>query len=209
MSKLQFRQVGLKKGVMPKSQGHGQALVLSQDEANAIIEACSPTLRAAFSFSRSTAARISEVLSLKFENVTSTCVVLPKRIVKGKKKTREVPINDRLAAEFREWREKWESIYGRPPDGSDYLFPGRGEDTKNKHLTRQAADLALRKICKDLCIDGASTHSWRRTSLSNANDAGISLRVLQALSGHSNLDVLSRYLQTSDAQKRQATNCFG
>ena len=194
---------------MPKSQGHGQALVLSQEQANAIIEACSPALRAAFSFTRSTAARISEVLSLKFENVTSTCVVLTKRIVKGKKKTREVPINDRLAEEFRAWRQQWESIHGRPPEGSDYLFPGRGGDTKSKHLTRQAADIALRKICRDLSIDGASTHSWRRTSLSNANDAGISLRVLQAISGHSNLDVLNRYLQTSDTQKREATNAFG
>ena len=194
---------------MPKSQGHGQALVLSSEQADAVIEACSPALRAVFSFTRSTAARISEVLSLKFENVTSTCVVLPKRIVKGKKKTREVPINERLASEFREWREKWESIYGRPPEGADYLFPGRGGDTKAKHLTRWAADKALRKICHDLNIDGASTHSWRRTSLSNANDAGINLRVLQSLSGHSNLDVLSRYLQTSDKQKRQAANAFG
>ena len=40
-------------------------------------------------------------------------------------------------------------------------------------------------------------------------DAGISLRVLQAISGHSNLDVLSWYLQTSDIQKRDATNAFG
>ena len=133
---------------MPKSQGHGQALVLSQDQADAIIKACSPALRAAFSFTRSTAARISEVLSLKFENVTSTCIVLPKRIVKGKKKTREVPINDRLATEIRAWREVWEKTYGRPPEGADYLFPGRGGDTKAKHLTRQAADLALRNICK-------------------------------------------------------------
>ena len=194
---------------MPKSQGHGQALVLSQEQADAVIQACSPTLRAVFSFTRSTAARISEVLGLKFENITSTCVVLPKRIVKGKKRTREVPINDRLAAEIRAWRERWEAIYGRAPEGADYLFPGRGGDTKNKHLTRQAADLALRKICKGLDIDGASTHSWRRTSLSNANDAGISLRVLQAISGHSSLDVLSRYLQTSDAQLRQATLAFG
>ena len=95
---------------MPKSQGHGQALVLSQEQANAIIEACSPALRAAFSFTRSTAARISEALGLKFENVTSTCVVLPNRIVKGETKTREVPINVRLAEEFRAWRQQWEII---------------------------------------------------------------------------------------------------
>ena len=63
---------------MPKSQGHGQALVLSQEQADAVIQACSPTLRAVFSFTRSTAARISEVLSLKFENVTGLCVQFSK-----------------------------------------------------------------------------------------------------------------------------------
>jgi integrase/recombinase XerD len=194
---------------MPKSNGSGQALVLSQDEADKIVQACSPMTRAVFSFARGSAARINEVLSLRFENVTPACIVLPKRIVKGKKKTREVPINDRLAEEFGLWKEQWERIYGRPPEGSDYLFPGRIGDTKEKHLTRWAADKALRKICKDLGIEGVSTHSWRRTSLSNANDAGINLRVLQVLSGHSSLDVLSRYLQTSDAQKRQAANAFG
>ena len=194
---------------MPKANGSGQALVLSQDEANAIIDACGPVMRAVFSFTRGTAARISEVLSLRFENVTPTCVVLPKRIVKGKKKTREVPINDRLADEFRQYRLYWEATHGRAPEGGDHLFPGRNGDTKDKHMSRAAADKALRKVCCDLGISGASTHSWRRTSLTNANDAGVSLRVLQAVSGHSNLDVLSRYLQTSDTQKRQAANAFG
>ena len=193
---------------MPKANGSGQALVLTQDEANGIIEACNPNLRAVFSFARGTAARISEVLSLRFENVTPTYVVLPKRIVKGKKKTREVPINDRLAEEFRRYKEYWIAKYGRQPDGADFLFPSRDGDTKEKHLTREAAHIALTKICKQLEIDGASTHSWRRTSLTNANDKGVPLSVLKSISGHSSLDMLSRYLQTSDFQKRQATNAF-
>jgi integrase/recombinase XerD len=194
---------------MPKANGSGQALVLSQEEANAIIEACSPVMRAVFSFARGTAARISEVLSLRFENVTTTCIVLPKRITKGKKRTREVPINDRLAGEIDRYKLHWEATYSRAPDGGDYLFPARTGGTKEKHLTRVAAHKALDKICTQQNIGGASTHSWRRTSLTNANDAGVSLRVLQACSGHSNLDVLSRYLQTSDARKRQAANAFG
>ena len=194
---------------MPKAQGCGQALVLAQEEADAIIDACAPVHRAVFSFARCTAARISEVLSLRFENVTPTCVVLPKRIVKGKKKTREVPINARLREEFARWQACWEATQGRPPEGTDFLFPARGGDTCENHLTRAAADKALRKVCAALSIGGASTHSWRRTSLTNANDAGISLRVLQSLSGHSSLDMLSRYLQTSDTQKRQAADAFG
>ena len=194
---------------MPKANGSGQALVLSQDEANGIIEACTPVMRAVFSFTRGTAARISEVLGLKFENVTSSHVVLPKRVVKGKKKTREVPINDRLALEYAKDKEHWASNYGKAPEGSDYLFPARTGETKGKQMSRAAADKALRKVCEELNISGASTHSWRRTSLTNANDAGVSLRTLQSVSGHANLDVLSRYLQTSDAQKRQAANAFG
>ena len=194
---------------MPKAQGCGQALVLSQPEADAIIDACAPVHRAVFSFARCTATRISEVLSLRFENVTPTHVVLPKRIVKGKKRTREVPINARLREEFAKWQGCWEAAQGRSPEGTDFLFPARGGDTREKHLTRAAADKALRKVCAALNIGGASTHSWRRTSLTNANAAGISLRVLQSLSGHSSLDMLSRYLQTSDVQKRQAADAFG
>ena len=194
---------------MPKAQGCGQALVLAQEEADAVVEACAPIHRAVFSFARCTAARISEVLSLRFENVTATHVVLPKRIVKGKKKTREVPINARLREEFARWQACWEATQGRPPEGADFLFPARLGDTRERHLTRGAADKALRKVCAALNIAGASTHSWRRTSLTNANDAGISLRVLQSLSGHSSLDMLSRYLQTSDTQKRQAADAFG
>ena len=100
---------------MPKSQGHGQALVLEQRDADAIVNACSPALRAVFSFARCTAARISEVLNLRFENLTSAHVVLPKRICKGKKKTREVPINGRLAEEIRTWKSEWQHLKGRPP----------------------------------------------------------------------------------------------
>ena len=35
---------------MPKCKGHGQALVLSQQEADSILDACTPALRAVFSF---------------------------------------------------------------------------------------------------------------------------------------------------------------
>ena len=188
---------------MPKSQGHGQALVLEQRDADAIVNACSPALRAVFSFARCTAARISEVLNLRFENLTSAHVVLPKRICKGKKKTREVPINGRLAEEIRTWKSEWQHLQGHN------LFPGRSGDPKQMHLTRGAADKALQKVCAELGIIGASTHSWRRTSLTNANDAGVSLKVLSAISGHSSLDMLSRYRQTSEKQKQAACDAFG
>ena len=64
-------------------------------------------------------------------------------------------------------------MYKRAAQGGDYIFRGRDGNTTETHLTRAAADKALRKICANLGIDGASTHSWRRSALSNANEAGI------------------------------------
>ena len=96
-----------------------------------------------------------------------------------------------------------------PPAGARTSLPGRSGDPKQIHLTRGAADKALRKVCAELGIIGASTHSWRRTSLTNANDAGVSLKALSAISGHSSLDMLSRYLQTSEKQKQAARDAFG
>ena len=129
---------------MPKAQGCGQALVLSQPEADAIIDACAPVHRAVFSFARCTAARISEVLSLRFENITPTCVVLPKHIVKGKKKTREVPINARLGKEFARWQACWEATQGRSPEGC--TARGHAREAPDARRCRQGPAQGVRGI---------------------------------------------------------------
>ncbi len=45
-----------------------------------------------------------------------------------------------------------------------------------------------------------STHSFRRTALTQMSNAGIPLRVVQEISGHRNLEQLQRYLEVSDDQ---------
>ncbi|MHC5722581.1 MAG: tyrosine-type recombinase/integrase [Nostoc sp.] len=45
-----------------------------------------------------------------------------------------------------------------------------------------------------------STHSFRRTALTQMSNAGIPLRVIQEISGHRNLEQLQRYLEVTDAQ---------
>jgi integrase/recombinase XerD len=73
---------------------------------------------------------------------------------------------------------------------SGYLFPGRREN----HLTRQAADLALRKACNYIGLKGISTHSFRRTGLTKLHKMGVPLKTLQERTGHSDLANLARYL---------------
>ncbi|WP_442939264.1 tyrosine-type recombinase/integrase [Nostoc sp.] len=45
-----------------------------------------------------------------------------------------------------------------------------------------------------------STHSFRRTALTQMSNASIPLRVIQEISGHRNLEQLQRYLEVSDEQ---------
>ena len=73
-----------------------------------------------------------------------------------------------------------------------------------EHLTRRGFYHALRKAASELGLGGISTHSFRRSFLTASSANGIPLRALQAISGHSDLGVLSRYLEVSDQAKNDA-----
>jgi integrase/recombinase XerD len=53
-------------------------------------------------------------------------------------------------------------------------------------------------------IEGGSTHSFRRTCLTQLSNAGIPLRVIQEISGHNNLEQLQKYLEVKPEQVRGA-----
>lgn len=53
-------------------------------------------------------------------------------------------------------------------------------------------------------IDGASSHSMRRTFLTTLAAKGIGVRVLASLAGHRSLQVTMKYIDASDEMKRNA-----
>ena len=53
----------------------------------------------------------------------------------------------------------------------------------------------LREACARVGLEGVSTHSFRRTALTQMSNAGIPLRVIQEISGHRTLDELYKYLE--------------
>ena len=131
-----------------------------------------------------------------------SAIVFERSITKGKRRTREVPITPPLRAALEAWRKAQRS---KKPASDAYVFPGRGGRST---VSRQTADRVLRRAYGVVGVDGASTHSWRRTSLTSASNQGIPLRHLQRLSGHASLDMLSRYLDVTDAQLRAAALAF-
>lgn len=53
-------------------------------------------------------------------------------------------------------------------------------------------------------IEGATSHSPRRTFITNLADKGVSVRVLQSLAGHRNISTTQAYIDVNDAMKRKA-----
>ncbi|KGF71355.1 integrase [Neosynechococcus sphagnicola sy1] len=177
-----------------KNQRNGQAAILDREQLKLLFWELSPKYRALFGICYFTGCRISEALALTREDIVSDRIVF-RAITTKTKATREVVMNPALTALL--------STYGLPESG--YLFPGKSEG----QMSSQAADLALRKAADWVGLQGVSTHSFRRTSLTQMACAGIPLCSIQTISGHSSLDALQRYLAVSEEQKRDAISVLG
>jgi integrase len=84
-----------------------------------------------------------------------------------------------------------------------YLFPGyRSQGCLSERQAHKLFDNA----CKKIGLEGAGTHSFRRTTLTQLHNSGFPLRVLQKISGHRDLASLQSYLEVTDEQIQSAVN---
>ena len=176
-----------------KRDRNGQAKILSEEEVAAIFNLLNPRDRAIFAICLFCGCRISEALSIRAGDVGSGMITIRKANTKGKKGSRSLPISLAL--------EKILNDYLATASPNEYLFPGRAGD---KPLTRAYTDLALRQACDRLGFKGISTHSFRRTALTRMHAAGVPLRTIQKISGHSSLGTLALYLEVTDENVRDA-----
>ena len=171
-----------------KVKGNGRAKIFTQAELDRLFERGFVTTRdkLLFALTYYCACRVSEALALTALDVAGGVVTLRKATTKGKSATRTLPMHPKLI--------EYLSVYSPP---NNLLFPGRNKD---KPLTRAMADLVFKAACKRVRIQGASTHSFRRTSLTNMSNAGVPIRVIQEVSGHKSLSALQRYLEVKPDQ---------
>ena len=59
-------------------------------------------------------------------------------------------------------------------------------------------------IYRQCGIEGASSHSGRRTALSSMADKAINIKIIATIAGHSDIRTTSRYLSVTDRQLRNA-----
>ncbi|HEY9672060.1 MAG TPA: site-specific integrase [Waterburya sp.] len=178
-----------------KIDRHGKAKILSPSEIQRLFYSGLQTDRdrALFGICLFSACRIREACTLRTADVfDAQGRVLPKLIIrkgntKGKLATRTIPIIDDLRRLLTNYHPGWKEVY---------LFPGRF----GSHIDPDSADKILKKACKRVGLIGVSTHSFRRTALTQMSDNGTPLRVIQEVSGHRNLEQLQAYIEVRDEQ---------
>jgi integrase/recombinase XerD len=116
-----------------------------------------------------------------------------KKNTRKDKQTRQVPISDSLGLRLNTY----------PLPASLWLFPS---PYNNNHLGIRTFDSALRRAVDRVGLSGLgySTHSTRRGFITALHRKGFDVRVIQEITGHRSLAVLSKYIDVSEEQKRTA-----
>ncbi len=179
-----------------KIDRHGRAKVLTQAEIRLLFNQGLTTNRdrALFGVCLFTACRINEACTLQVIDVYDTrarvrpYLIIRKGNTKGKLATRTIPV----IADLRALLSSYSLVKNQK-----YMFPGRYDGS---YINPDSAARILRKACHLVGLEGVSTHSFRRTALTNMSDAGIGLRIIQEVSGHRNLSQLQNYLEVAEAQ---------
>ena len=155
---------------------------------------------------RNCGCRIQEATLLTWDCFRDNQLTFPYFVTKGRLNTRDVPLTRKFIKTLNEWKSHCIDKKGQGIVGSDYIIPGRYGF--NKPLTTRAFMYALDEATERAKIIKFSSHGFRRSALTSANEKRISIKTLQAISGHKSLETLSRYLEISDKQKLEAVNAF-
>lgn len=180
---------------MIKVNRNGKSATLNEAQLDGLLIAAPAShWRCLWAIQRWSAARISEALSLTWADLAGGCVTFRASTTKTKA-TRQLRQTPRLAKEIATYQAAWTETHGRAPKSTDFLFPA--PNRPGEPMTRQAADKIFRNTCAALGIVGASLHSFRRSTATAALAAGLSLPVVQKITGHKSLQSLGEYLEPS------------
>ena len=183
-----------------KIDRHGKAKILTTEEIQLLFNqgTTKDRDRTLFGVCLYTGTRINECVTLQKIDVYDRYgkvrpeLIIRKGNTKNKLATRTIPVLE----ELRLLLVNHQTLADNP-----YLFPGKGG---KGHLHSDSGARLLKQACRRIGLIGISSHSFRRTALTQMSNAGIPLRIIQEISGHRNLEQLQRYLEVKPEQVRGA-----
>jgi integrase/recombinase XerD len=144
--------------------------------------------------------RVGEVAGLTIGNVLNVDGTVKNEIrldaiqTKGKH-ARTVFVNDRLRKEMASYLKAIATS-----DPSKPLF----KTQKRRAFSANTLCQTLNGLYRHVGIDGATSHSGRRSFITTLASKGIGVRVLASLAGHKSIATTQAYIDVNDAMKRAA-----
>jgi len=153
--------------------------------------------------------RAKEIASLRWEmllnadGILSDFLALPNNASKGRS-GRQIPLNRQLKEALLDLFEN--ESRRNDFDAKDFVV----RTQRSKQTSSQAVINMFASWYRDLGMIGCSSHSGRRTFISNTarkiSTVGGSLRDIQALAGHSNLQTTQRYIECDSESQRKVVD---
>mgnify|MGYP000582180630 CR=1 FL=1 len=144
--------------------------------------------------------RIGEVAALKVSDVVDAEGNIKAELQLSADQTkgsaaRVVFVPERMRKELKRYLQS-----ATKPAHSDFLF----HTQKAKRFSANSATQHLQRLYERAGIDGATSHSGRRTFITELAAKGVSVRVLAALAGHRSIQTTQRYIDVNDEMMRNA-----
>ena len=146
--------------------------------------------------------RVGEVATLRYSDVVNVDGTIKNEIRLSAQNTktneaRTVFVNDKLRKEF----EKYIAVY-KPSNPTVKFFYSQKRDSCG--FSPNTLTQFFHYLYKRAGVDGASSHSGRRTFITNLATQGVGVRVLMSLAGHKNISTTQCYIDVNDDMKRKA-----
>ena len=146
--------------------------------------------------------RVGEIASLRYSDVVSADGTIKNEIHLSAEQTkgnegRTVFVNDRLRRELEIYITRY-----KPLNTNRKFF--YSQKSTSDGFTANTLTQYFHYLYKRVGIDGASSHSGRRSFATNIASKGVGIRVLQKLLGHKNIQTTSVYIYASDDMLRKA-----
>jgi integrase/recombinase XerD len=143
--------------------------------------------------------RVGEIAALRIADVRNEDGSIKNEVRLSTEQTkgrfaRVVFLNDRLRSEIATYLRNSKRASHLP------LFP----TAKKAGFTANTLTQWFHWVYKRAGIAGASSHSGRRTFITNLANKGIGVRVLASLAGHRSIAVTQAYIDVNDDMKRRA-----
>lgn len=146
--------------------------------------------------------RVGEVASLRYKDVVDSEGAVRNEIrltaeqTKGNE-ARVVFVNEKLRKELEQYLRTYKTT-----DMNSKLFYSQKRTSDG--FTANTLTQFFHFLYRRAGLDGASSHSGRRTFITNLASKGVGVRVLMSLSGHKNISTTQAYIDVNDDMKRKA-----